>query len=279
MIFERIKSQADSLTPAEQKLIRELLARPRDAALGTAGDLARRIGVHEATASRLAKKLGFDSYALFRDALRQEFIVKTDPALRVRNTLAATRGASPLGELIEQEVAALAGLAQFVAPDALESAARTLSQARKVFVFARGNAEALSVMADRRLRRMGIDTVILAGDARDLAERMAAIEKGDAVLAFAFRRMPRHWPFLADHADALGVPMVMISDTLGPSLVPPPAHLLFAPRSGQEDAFQTLLVPMTITNALVLQMARGDEVRSIERLERVGRLLALLDKN
>ncbi|RZA19143.1 MAG: DUF2380 domain-containing protein [Proteobacteria bacterium] len=29
---------------------------------------------HEATASRLARKLGFDSYADFRDALRQEFI-------------------------------------------------------------------------------------------------------------------------------------------------------------------------------------------------------------
>lgn len=277
MIFDRIQSTAEELTPSEHKLVKELLARPRDAALGTAGALARRIGVHEATASRLARKLGFESYADFRDALRQEFIVKTDPALRVRNTLANTRDGSILGDLVAQETAALSALHDFVPEKALDAGARALLAARKVFIFARGNAEALSVLADRRLRRMGVDTAVLSGDARDLAERLAAMEAGDALLAFAFRRAPRHWGIVLDHAARLGVPRVVISDTLGPSLVPNGDHLLFAPRSGSQDAFQTLTVPMTIANALVLQMAQLDEQRSMERLERVGQLLTTFD--
>ncbi|MCM2504911.1 MurR/RpiR family transcriptional regulator [Aureimonas altamirensis] len=277
MIFERIQTSAEQLTRSEQKLIRELLARPRDVALGTAGELARRIGVHEATVSRLARKLGFENYAHFRDAIRQEFIVKTDPATRVRNTLAATAHGSILGDLVAQEAQALTSITDCVSDAAIEGAAAALEAARKVFIFARGNAEALAVLADRRLRRIGVDTVVLSGDARDLAERLAAMEKPDALIGFAFRRTPRHWSKVVGHAADIGAVAVTISDTLGPSLLPRGDHLLFAPRSGSEEAFQTLLVPMTITNALILQMARSDERRSMERLERVGTLLARFD--
>lgn len=277
MISEMIRSSAEKLTSAEQKLVRELLARPREAALGTAGELAKRVGVHEATASRLAKKLGFESYAMFRDTLRQEFIVKADPAGWVRNTLTTMRGPSILGELIEQEALALTRLSGFVTDDALEAVAAILTRARKVFIFAHGNAEALVVLADKRLRRMGLDTVVLSGDGRDLAERLAGLQRDDAVLAFANRRAPRHWAALADCAISTGARTIVVADALGPSLIPAPDHLLFAPRGGSEDAFQSLNVPMTIMNALILQVARLNEPRSMERLERVGRLMSILD--
>lgn len=277
LISELIRSSADKLTSAEQKLVRELLARPREVALGTASDLARRVGVHEATASRLAKKLGFESYARFRDALRQEFIVKVDPAGWVHNTLIAMRGPSILGELIEQEALALTRLSGFVTDDALEAAAGILTRARKVFIFAHGNAEALVILADKRLRRMGLDTAVLSGDGRDLAERLVDLHREDVVLAFANRRAPRHWAALADCADATGAPTIVVADALGPSLVPAPDCLLFAPRGGSEDAFQSLNVPMTIMNALILQIAQMNEPRSMERLERVGKLMAILD--
>ncbi|HET8727016.1 MAG TPA: MurR/RpiR family transcriptional regulator, partial [Alphaproteobacteria bacterium] len=175
-IFERIQTVAEALTPAERRLVQEVISKPRDIALGTAGELAKRIGVHEATASRLARKLGFDSYAGFRDAIRQEFIVRTDPAIRVRNTLAASRGPDLLTDLIAREVEALTALPRYVPEATLNAAAHALSNARKVFVFARGNAETLAVLMQRRLRRMAIDVVLLVGDGRDLAEQVLAMD-------------------------------------------------------------------------------------------------------
>ena len=100
-IIERVRGVAETLTPAERQLVKEVIAKPRDIALGTASELARRTGVHEATASRLARKLGFDSYAEFRDAIRDEFIIRTDPATRVRKTLASS-GSSRCHQCIEQ---------------------------------------------------------------------------------------------------------------------------------------------------------------------------------
>lgn len=276
-VLERVKEVAETLTPAEQLLIKQVIASPRDVALGTAGDLAKRIGVHEATASRLARKLGYPTYAGFRAAIQEEFIVRTDPATRVRNTLQQTTNAGLVTDLVSREMEALAGLQRYVDDAQVIAAARTLLKARRIYVFARGNAEALAVLVDRRLRRMGRDTVMLQGEGRDLAEQVLGMTAADALIGFAFRRQPTHYSALLNHARTMGAASVVISGSVGPSLVPAADHLLFAPRTGSQDAFQTLTVPMAICNALVLGMAREDPKASLQHLETLGQLIDAFD--
>ncbi|NGP17017.1 MurR/RpiR family transcriptional regulator [Devosia aurantiaca] len=272
-VLERVKEAAETLTPAEQQLIKQVIASPRDIALGTASGLAQRIGVHEATASRLAKKLGYANYAEFRAAIQEEFIVRTDPATRVRNTLQQTSEAGLITDLVSREIEALAGLQRYVDDAKLHAAAQALLKARRIYVFARGNAEALAVLIDRRLRRMGRDTIMLAGEGRDLAEQVLGMDGDDAIVAFAFRRQPTHYAALLNHARAKQATSVVISGSVGPSLVPAAEHLLFAPRTGSQDAFQTLTVPMAICNALVLAMATQDPDASLQYLETLGQLI------
>ncbi len=272
-IVVRMKDAADRLTPSERRMVQEIVAKPRDAALGTAADLAQSIGVHEATASRLARKLGFQSYAGFRDALREEFIARTDPAVRVRTTLEDTRGANLIAELVVQEAAALEALQEYLSIEQIEAIAGELYNARKIFVFARGNAEALAVMMERRLRRFGMSVVRLRGDGRDLAEQMVELTPEDAVLAFAFRRQPRHYGAVVELAKTRGASSIAITGAVGPTLSPAADHLVSAPRSGRREGFQSLIVPMTICNALILQLARRDEDRSLRTLEALGELI------
>ena len=276
-VLERVKEVAETLTPAEQLLIKQIVASPRDIALGTASSLAQRIGVHEATASRLAKKLGYPNYAGFRAAIQEEFIVRTDPATRVRNTLQQASNAGLVNDLVSREMDALAGMQRYVDDSQIIAAARALLKARRIYVFARGNAEALAVLIDRRLRRMGRDTVMLHGEGRDLDEQVLGMTASDAIFGFAFRRQPTHYSALLNHARTIGAASVVISGSVGPSLVPAADHLLFAPRTGSQDAFQTLTVPMAICNALVLGMAREDPKASLHHLETLGQLIDAFD--
>ncbi|WP_295808271.1 MurR/RpiR family transcriptional regulator [uncultured Nitratireductor sp.] len=274
-ILERVQAVAESLTRAEHLLVREVIAKPRDVALGTASSLAQRTGVHEATASRLAKKLGFESYANFRDAIRQEFIVKAGPATRVRNTLeAAAQNGDILNELIAREVEALTALPDYVDSSRISDAVKALTAARRVFIFARGNAVTLSTMLARRLLRMGVEVEVLSGDGRDLAEQMLGIGADDVMVLFVFRRQPRHFAPLVERAHHVGAGTLAISGSIGPALTPAPKLLLSAPRSGSNDSFQTLTVPMAITNALVLMMAQMNQDATLERLETLGELIS-----
>jgi DNA-binding MurR/RpiR family transcriptional regulator len=276
---ETIASSAGTLTSSERRLVQEILTKPRAVALGTAADLARTAGVHEATASRLARKLGFERYATFRDAIRDEFIVRTDPAVRVLNTLVQTGSTGVLEGLIGREISALTSLASYVTSANLRQPAQILAKARKIFVFARGNAEALAVMMERRLRRFGLDVLRLQGDGRDLAEQVLDLRYDDVLLAFAFRRQPRHFAPLIERARIVGAPSVVIAGSIGPTLVPAADHLLYAPRSGSTEQFQTLTVPMAICNALILAMAQTNRARSLRRLENLGELIEEFEKS
>jgi len=274
-VVEKIQGVASTLTPSERKLVESLIESPKQAALGTANDFAREVGVHEATASRLAKKLGFDSYASFRRALQAEFLPTQEPATRIDNTLRT--GSDPLAMLVEQETAALVGIRAHVGAAEIEDAARELMEAARLFIFAQGNAEMLALMMVKRFRRFGCDVTQLSPDPRTLAEQVLGLRAGDVVLAFAFRRAPKAYAALMRTAAEAGARTVAVSGTIGPMLSPAPNRLIAVPRAGSPESFQSLTVPMTVCNAIVLAAAAIDRETAMRRLERLGALLKRFD--
>lgn len=272
-LIDKISDQAQSLTPSERRMVETVIESPTVAALGTAVELARSVGVHEATASRLAKKLGFDSYAAFRDALREEFIATRETATRFEKTMATSSSDTILGKLAQDEAHALGRIEDFIRPEQIAETARLLMQARRILIYGYGNAEVLALMMVKRFRRFGKEALQLAPDPRALAEQMLGLGEGDAILSFAFRRPPRGYVALVETAREAGATTIIISGQSGALLAPRPDHLLAAPRSGDPDAFQTLTVPMTVCNAIVIAAGLTAKEESLKKLERLGQLI------
>jgi DNA-binding MurR/RpiR family transcriptional regulator len=271
-----VQSLANTLTPSERRLVSSVLAHPRAAALASVTEVAREAGVHEATVSRLVRKLGFDGYPAFRASLQDEFLPKEETATRLQRTLRDSVG-GVLASLVERERAALADLTRHVADAAIHEAAERLMSGRRLYIFARGNAEALALTMANRFQRFGRDVRLLTGHDRALAEGVLDMGRHDVVLAYAFRRMPRSYPPLIGHARAQGAATVVISDAIGPSLYPVPDVLISAPRSGESDGFQTLTVPMAISNAIVLAAGAREETLTLQTLEKLGTLIKLFE--
>jgi DNA-binding MurR/RpiR family transcriptional regulator len=265
-----------ALTETDERLLKAILGSPTEAAFLSIAELSRRAGVHQASAVRLAKKLGFQGYPDLRASLQQDLLRTSEPADRVRRRLDHMQG-DILAALVASEADVLTALPRFVTQAQLDQAARLLIGARRVFLFGRGHATALVDLMDRRLRRSGFATVPLPFEGRDLAEHVLDLKAEDVVLAFALHRTPPGLPALLTHARAVGAASLvlsdlMLSDLVGPLLHPPPTALLAAPR-GEEAEFQTLTVPMALCNALVLTIARHDDNRSLEALEHLSDLL------
>ncbi|MCV3273760.1 MurR/RpiR family transcriptional regulator [Roseobacter sinensis] len=272
-LIEKISDQAPSLTPSERRLVETVIEKPAAAALGTAGALARAVGVHEATASRLAKKLGFESYASFRDALREEFIATHETATRFEKTIATSTSETILGKLAREEAQALGRVEEFITADQIAEVAGLLMRAGRIFIYGYGNAEVLALMMVKRFRRFGKQVQHLDADPRGLAEQLLGISAGDVVLSFAFRRAPRGYAALIETAREAGATTITISGKSGALLTPKPDHLLAAPRSGDPDAFQTLTVPMTVCNAVVIAAGLTGKDESLKTLDRLGQLI------
>ena len=235
--------------------------------------MAKSVGVHEATASRLARKLGFDSYSAFRDALREEFIATRETATRFEKTMAGSSSDTILGKLMQDEARALERIEEFISPEQITTVADLLMGARRIFIYGYGNAEVLALMMVKRFRRFGRDVHQLNTDPRGMAEQMLGMGPGDVILSFAFRRPPRGYAALIETARETGATTIIISGQSGAFLMPRPDHLLTAPRSGDPDSFQTLTVPMTVCNAIVIAAGHTAKEELLKKLERLGQLI------
>ena len=267
-----VRGSAPSLTNADQRLINVMMADPATAQFLSGAELAARAEVHEAAATRLAKKLGFKGYPQLRDSLRDEVRANSEPAGRMSRKLDAVEGDSLIRDLVRREVATLDALAGQLDQGRLDNAADRLIAARRIFLYGRGHAISIVALLDRRLRRFGLQIVTLPTNGRDLAEHVLGMQAGDVVLGLALRRRPKGLGRLCQYAAELGAGSIVIADTVGPRLKPEPDQLLWASR-GPDDEFQTLTVPMAICNALVLTIAKRNRARSMEALDRLGTLI------
>jgi DNA-binding MurR/RpiR family transcriptional regulator len=252
-----IQEHEGTLSAADRRLIAELLDNPTEAAFLSAADLAARGGVHQAAATRLAKKLGYRGYPHLRAELQAELRDSIGPGERVRRRLAHAAGESLLARMVEDEVAALTDLPSQVDQAQLDNAAQLISGAKRVFLFGHGHATALVDLLGRRLRRSGHAVLPLVGPPRDLAEQSALLSPTDLLVGFLFHRQPPGLQPLLRRAAEVGAPSLLIADAVGAVVRPQPTVLLAA-RRGSETEFQSLTVPMAICNALVLTLARLD---------------------
>lgn len=274
-LHERIDTQRGRLTKTDRALVDTLLSSPEDAVHWSGDDLAGLAGSHPAAATRLAQKLGFEGYPHLREELRRERRDAQQPLRgagdRMRAELEEHRTGTVLDTFLRAEVESLAAVAECVDQARLDEIADAIADADTVHVFARGNANVLTELVERRLRRFGVRVVVLDSDGRELAERLTALTERDLVLAFAFRRPPRLLTGLLAHAAAIGARSVLVTDTL--HTLDPAPDVLVAARRSDRDGFSSLTVPMAVTNALVLTLAHRHSDRTLPALDRLDSLL------
>lgn len=275
LITDLARSHGATLTATDRRLISALQSRPAEASYWLAADLTAPLGLHQSAATRLAQRLGFEGYPHLRDALRDDYLAGDGPSQRIRGRLERHPEDEVLRAFVDDEVAALAETPRHVAQAELDALADRVLDAGEVHLFGQGNATVLVDLMARRLQRFGMRTVPLTGSRRDIAERISRLGGQDLLLAYAFRRMPAELPAVLRLAAEVGAHSALIADSVvWPA--PHPDTLIAAPRGGAGD-FLSLTVPMALSNALVLTIARKAEPTALGSLDRLAHVLERFD--
>jgi DNA-binding MurR/RpiR family transcriptional regulator len=274
LLRERIDAYSGRLTPSDRAVLDVLLSHPAESAFLAADRVTARANVHVAAATRLAKKLGYPGYPGLRESLQSELLAGVGAADRIRNTLAHADPDDVLASLVADETAALSEAVRAVPRTELDSAARQLLAARRILIFARGNAAPLAEVLQRRLRRSGLDARVIGGSNRDIAEDLVSLSQHDVLFCIALRVMPSVLPALLATAAGASATTVLLTDTVDIAIRPRPDLVLAAPR-GEGREYQSLTVPMAVANALVLNVAAKGGIRTMRALERLDELIEL----
>ncbi|WP_128253115.1 MurR/RpiR family transcriptional regulator [Falsirhodobacter deserti] len=267
VLGDLVAQHAARLTGADTRLLDVLMQDPMRAALDTGKDISARAGVHPTSAIRLARKLGFAGYPEFRAFLQAAMVEGhdlEDPATRIAARLLRAEEGGLLSSILDSEIDALQQLRHAVRDPDIRDFAQTLLGARRIFTFGLGHAASLSALITLRLCRSGYDAVDLAALPR-LAESLSTWTSEDVLWLVSLRGPGERVRALRAVAAERGVRVLLLSDASGLRIEPPP-HLGITISRGEAGQSQSLVVPMTVANAVILDLAAIDGGRSLRAL-------------
>ncbi len=268
-LSELVNRNSARLTEADARLLEVLMQDPIRGAMENGKDVSFRAGVHPASAVRLARRLGFKGYPQFRAFLQANLLEGggdfESPAARMAARLLRAEDGRLLASVLDSEIAALRQVRNSVSDTDIRAFSETLRDARRIYVFGRGHAAALSSLIALRLSRSGYDAVDLACHVHQLAEALATLSPGDVIWLLAFRRTSPLIHDVRKIAAGRGARTLALTDILSARIDPAPDRQISVAR-GEPGESQSLVVPMTVSNAVILDLAAIDDGRSLRAL-------------
>ncbi len=182
-ILATIEFLLPSLTPAEKRVAKYVLASPKETVNAPLQKLAQRCECGEATVVRLCKTVGVSGYAEFKRLLSKQ--LRTPPERDDTLRLAGTRN---IGEIVESvfrlNILNLRKTLEVVAVEEYEKACEAIAGSNKLVFFAIGDAMFPCYYASLRFRRVGYDCYA-DSDADMQIVNACNIKKGDVAIAIS----------------------------------------------------------------------------------------------
>jgi DNA-binding MurR/RpiR family transcriptional regulator len=262
-----ISQQNGTLTGADRKLADVLLALGREAAFLSSHEVSRRAGTHPASAVRFARRLGFAGYPQLQAALREEALVapENSAVFRMRGHIGSAETGGALAAMVAAEIEGLMQAASQIDRMEIETVAKRLIAARKTVVFGIGHGAILADYLTLRLRRSGYDATSLSALDWQATDTLAGCGAGDEVVLIALRQLNDQHHTLMRHAHKTGLGITLIGDFAASAPRPEQTASLIVAR-GAAGA-QSIIAPSVIINALIVEIGRLDDGRSLRALE------------
>ncbi len=230
------------------------------------------VGVSQATIVRFAQNLGYRGFQEFRDDLFAYYRQFLSPVERMKHSIEglAQEPFSYAG-ITRNEMVYLESSIASISDQAYQEAVQAICSAGTVHIFGIGPDEPLAVHLHFRLRRLKIRTLRISDSGRSLFEHLLLVGREDLAVVYSFARPSVDFKRLTAVLAKKEVPVLLITDIFQPPMIRAARYLLCAER-GPLGTFPSPLVPLAITNALILGVANRLQPQALAALEELGDL-------
>ena len=254
-VAARAGAALPSLSKAERRVGRALLADYPSAGLASAARLAERAEVSPPTVLRFAQTLGYEGFTDLQVALRAELTAQSNgPITRLPAAPAGSTDAGPLDRLLHQARAqnerAEETLAQMPGP-AVEAAIALLADTSRPLYLHGGRFSHLLAMhlaAHLEQLRPGV-RLLTDPSGRDLGT-MIELTRRDVVMLFDYHRYQRSAADLAARVHRAGATVLLVTDDLA-CPVAPEAEVVLTASSTVGTTYQSMAAGFLLTELLI----------------------------
>lgn len=272
----RIMAIYDELTASERRLAAVVMEAQSNLASFTAGELAAKADISNATAARFFKRLGYASYNDARMHARQAEDWGS-PLYELTGTGRKRLAPGDFGLHIAQDLQNLTRTAEMLNESDLEEATRLLADAARVFVVGFRNSMALANYARGLLTNVRPDVQLLPLAGTSMGEELAGIGAADVFLVLGFRRRPLLLREIMAVVREAGAASVLIADMTAARTAQLATITLRCHNRGH-SMFDSYAAPMSVINYLCSAVSQALGDAAVERLAEIETLHDRLDQ-
>jgi len=274
-IETRIYDHYDNLSRSERRLADVVLEHQRDLPSYTATELADRAGVSKATAARLFKSLGYQTFDEAKREVRAARYWGSPLAVVEGRTGEETLGASLQG-LVQADLANLRMTLDSLLPEELDRAVRMMATAGRIRIVGLRNSYGLGHLARHYLGFARPDIQVMPVGGASWGEEMASLASGDLMFAIGFRRRPKILARLLQTAQEMGIGTVLLTD-MSATQSARHADVVIRCHSKCPAPFSSFTAAITVINYLAWALVEMQGPAGIDRLRHIDGLVSSLD--
>ena len=271
-ISERIRAVYSTLSKGQKKIANAVLYEYDKVAYLTAARLGDLVGVSESTVVRFADELGFEGYSQFQLAVQELVRIKLTPNQRIEITKQRIGRGDVIDNVMESDISKIKHSLERLDRQAFSDAVDAILNARTIYITGARSSEPIARLLSYNLSLI-FDNVklVVPTSSAEVFEQMYSVSADDVVIAFSFPRYSSKMVNGIRFARQKDAKVVVFTDS-EVSPIAEFANCLLIAQSDMASFMDSLVAPLSIINAIVIEITSRREKEITERFEALEKL-------
>lgn len=243
------------LTPSQRRIMQYIVDNYDEAIFLTASQLARRVGVSEATVVRLAQALGFDGYPGMQKKFRKGLQDRLSTVTRLEHTVDHVRQMGDVVvKVLQEDIQNLSQTLRDFPLEIFERAVSDMQSAKRIFVIGLRGAHAPALTLATYLRFLGKQAHLLVPGHGEMWDILQGLGRSDLVVGISFPRYTQVTLEVLEHARKKRARVGAITDSpLSP--LARHAHWVLTAHCQLDSFIESFTAATSLVNALLTAMS------------------------
>ena len=271
-ISERIRSLYPTFSKGQKKIANAIFNDYDKTAYLTAAKLGKLVGVSESTVVRFADELGFEGYSQFQHAIQELVRIKLTPNQRIEVTKQRIGRGDVIDSVMESDISKIKYTLERLDRKVFSQAVDSILEAETIYVTGARNSEPIARLLSYNLSLI-FDNVkfVVPTSSAEVFEQMYSVSEKDTVIAFSFPRYSSKMINSVRYARQNNAKVVVFTDSVVSPLAEY-ANFLLTAQSDMASFMDSLVAPISIINAIIIEITNRREKEITERFDALEKL-------
>lgn len=271
-ISQRIKALYPTFSKGQKKIANVILNDYDKAAYLTAARLGKMVGVSESTVVRFAGELGFEGYSEFQLAVQELVRIKLTPNQRIEVTKQRIGRADILESVMESDINKIRYTLERLDRKVFSDAVDAILEAKTIYITGARSTEPIARLLSHNLSLI-FDNIkfVVPTSSAEVFEQMYSVGREDTVIAFSFPRYSSKIVNAVKFARQKDARVVVFTDSDVSPLAEYATCLLTA-QSDMASFMDSLVAPLSIINAIIIEITRRREKEITARFDNLEKI-------